>query len=439
MKGIPARANSRPLLLALLIAAAGCGDKHIAPVETAPPSVMVANPLERQVTDYEIFTARTEAVQSVDVKARVTGYVTKITFTDGDLVKEGQPLFQIDERPYKAALDQAEGNLAAAKADLGAAKATLEISQATLVKTQAEYDIGLNVKKDNPGSISDQEIVRRQGARDEAKGSIDKAKASIAKGEASIKQAEADVEIARLNFGWCTVKAPCDGRTTRHLVSSGDLVTQNVTVLVNVVSLKPLWAYINVDQNTVLRVQALVKAGKLKSAREGTIPVGMSVGVGAAENFPIPGVIDFVNNQLDANTGTLQVRCAFDNEKEALVAGLFARIKVPVSEPHQALLVADQAVGSNQGQNYVLVVNDKDEIEYRAVDVGQVFDRLREVFRYRKIDEPSSDAGTQTRQVEVLKPGDRVVVMGQLRARPGDKVTPQAVDMQSLLKAPESK
>jgi multidrug efflux system membrane fusion protein len=439
MKGISALAKPSVPLLAFLAVVAGCGEKQPKPVDTPPPTVMVAKSVERQVTDYQIFTARTEAVQSVDVKARVTGYLTKFQFKDGDLVKEGQPLFQIDDRLYKAALDQAEATLVVAKADQEAAKAALEVANANLVKTQADYDIGQNVKKNNASAISDQEIVRRLGARDEAKGMIDKAKAAITKGEGSIRQAEAELETARLNYNWCTVKAPCDGRTTRHFISVGDLVNQNTTILVNIVSLKPLWAYVNVDQNTVLRVQALVKAGKLKLVREGTIPVGMNVGVGTPESFPIPGVIDYVSNQVDANTGTLQVRCAFPNETEALVAGLFARIKVPISEPHQALLVADQAVGTNQGQKYVLVANDKDEIEYRAVDVGQVFDGLREVFRFRNINEPGSDARSQTRQVEVLKASDRIVVMGQLRARPGDKVTPQVVDMQSLLKAPESK
>jgi multidrug efflux system membrane fusion protein len=427
------------LLLTLLAVAAGCGEKHPKPVDTPPPTVMVAKPLERSVTDYQIFTGRTEAVQSVDVKARVTGYLTKIHFKDGDLVKEGDPLFQIDDRPYKFARDLAEATLVVATKELDAAKAALEVANASLVKTQADYDIGKGVKKDNPGAISDQEIVRRLGARDEAKGTVDKAKAAIAKGEGSIRQAEAELETARLNFNWCTVRAPYDGRTTRHLISVGDLVNQNTTVLVNIVSLKPLWAYINVDQTAVLRVQSLIKAGKLKSPREGTIPVGMSVGVGAAETFPISGAVDYVSNQVDPATGTLQVRCTFPNEKEALVAGLFARIKVPVSEPHPALLIADLAVGTNQGQKYVLVVNDKDEIEYRAVEVGQVFDGLREVLRHCTITEPGAEVKAQTRQVEVLKAGDRVVVMGQLRARPGDKVTPQVVDMQTLLKVPEAK
>src|SRR5262249_25247366 len=162
---------------------------------------------------------------------------------DGDMVKEGDVLFQIDDRPYKAALDQAKASLEVATASLDQAKAALEIAKASLVKTQADYDIGLNVKKNSPGAISDQEIDKRHGARDEAKGNIDKAKAAIAEAKASINQAKANLENAQLNYDWCKVTAPISGRSTRHLVNVGDVVNQNVTVLVNIVSLMPTWAY----------------------------------------------------------------------------------------------------------------------------------------------------------------------------------------------------
>jgi multidrug efflux pump subunit AcrA (membrane-fusion protein) len=429
------------VLLLTVLAAAGCDEKHPQAVDTPPPAVGVALPVERTVSDYQVFTARTQAVMSADVKARVTGYLTKLLFKDGDMVKEGDVLFQIDDRPYKAALDQAKATLEVATASLDQAKATLEIAKASLVKTQADYDIGLNVKKNDTGAISDQEIVKRLGARDEAKGSIDKAKAAIAEAKASINQAKAKLENAQLNYDWCKVTAPFGGRSTRHLVNVGDVVNQDVTVLVNIVSLMPTWAYINVDQNTARRVQSLVKEGKMKSVRTGEIPVSMGVGVGVGgdDRFPIAGVIDYVSNQLDANTGTIQVRSVFPNEDETLFAGLFARIKVPVAAPHQALLVNDQAIGTNQGQKYVLVVNDKDEVEYRAVEVGQLHDGLREVMRFRTIAEPGPEGKDSSKQVEVLKPTDRVLVIGLLRARPGDKVEPKLVNMQTLLTEPSSK
>jgi multidrug efflux system membrane fusion protein len=426
-------------LAAAILALTGCDEKHPQVAETPPPAVEVALPVERTVTDYQVFTARTQAVMSADVKPRVTGYLTKILFKDGDMVKEGEALFQIDDRPYKATLDQAKATLDVAKASLDVAKAALEVAKAALVKNQADYDIGLNVKKDNPGAISDQEIVKRLGARDEAKGNIDKANSSILEAKASIAQAAANLEMAQLNFDWCKVTAPFSGRSTRHLLNVGDVANQNVTVLVNIVSLKPTWAYINVDQNTARRVQLLIKEGKIKSPRSGEIPVSMGVGVGSDESFPIAGVIDYVSNQLDSNTGTIQVRSVYANEDETLFAGLFARIKVPVTAPHQALLINDQAIGTNQGQRYVLVVNDKNEVEYRAVDVGQVHQGLREVMRFRTIAEPGTVGKDATKQVEVLKLTDRVIVIGMLRARPGDKVDAQLVDMQTLLAEPSSK
>src|SRR5262245_10957696 len=187
-------------LLAVTISTNGCNQKHPDLAETPRPWVEVAQPVERQVIDYQVFTPRTEAVQSVDVKARVTGYLTKIGFKDGEIVKQGKVLFEIDDRPYKATLDQAKATLKVAKASLDQAKSALDIANANLVKTQADLNIGLNVKRDNPGAISDQEINKRTGARDEAKGGVEKAKAAIEEANATISQAEASLESAQLNY-----------------------------------------------------------------------------------------------------------------------------------------------------------------------------------------------------------------------------------------------
>ena len=372
------------LAAAVVLGAAGCDKKNPDVVATPPPVVMASHPVERTVTDYQVFTARTQAVQSVDIKARVTGYLTKIHFKDGGTVEAGKSiLFEIDDRPYKATLDQAIAGLEVAKSGLEVAKAGLEIARAAVVKTQADYEIGVNVKKSNSGAISDQEIVRRLGARDEAKGGVDKAKAAIEEANGGIDKAKANLDNAQLYYDWCKVRAPISGRITRHLVDIGNMVNQDVTVLANIVSLKPMWAYINVDQNTALQMQTLVRAGKIEAFRSGKVPANLSVGVGDDETFPIAGIIDYTSPELDPNTGTVQVRTVFPNEDESLVAGLFARIQGPVSSPHPALLVSDRAVGTDQGQKFILVVNDKDEVEYRPVDVGQVHDGLREVKRYR--------------------------------------------------------
>jgi RND family efflux transporter MFP subunit len=421
------------ILLPIVMAVVGCDEKHPQAVDTPPPVVLVARPVERTVTDYQVFTARTQAVESVDLKARVTGYLTKVLFKDGDLVKAGDVLFQIDDRPYKGALDQAKAAVEQADAAFKEAKATLEVATAALTKAQAEYDIGLAVQKKDRSAISQQEITRRLGARDEAKGSIDRATASIGRATASIGVAKAGLEIAQLNFDWCKVTAPVSGRTTRHLVDVGNVVSQNVTTLTNIVSLKPVWAYINVDQTTVRRVQTLVREGKLKSPREGEIAVAMGVGVGSDQSFPIPGVVDYISNQLDPNTGTIQVRSVFSNADESLVAGLFARVRVPISAAHPALLVTDRAIGTDQGQKFVLVVNDKSEVEYRAVGVGQIHDGLREVLASRTITETDAEGKTVTKQVEVLKPTDWIIVTGLQRVQPGVKVEPKHVDLQTLL------
>ncbi len=398
-------------LLATLVAAiVGCGDKH-PQIEELPPAVVdVATPIQRTVTDYQVFTARTQAVQSVDLKARVTGYLTKINFKDGAPVKEGETLFEIDDRPYKAALDEAV--------------ATLEHAKAALVEMQAEYDIGYNLQKANAGAISEQDVVRRLGARDKAK--------------AGVEQAKADLEAAQLNYNWCKVTSPITGLAARHLVDIGNVVDLNVTSLTSIVSLKPVWAYINVDQNTAQRVQSLVRAGKLAGFRTGKVPVEMGVGVGSEQNYPIAGVIDYVGNQLDPNTGTIQVRAVFPNEDESLPAGVFARIRVPVTGPHAALLINDRAVGTNQGQKFIFVVNEKDMVEYRPVDVGQVHEGLREVMPSYSVAEPGPEGTEVAKQVEVLKPTDRVIVDGLQRVRPGDKVQPKTVDMLTLLSKAES-
>jgi RND family efflux transporter MFP subunit len=397
-----------PWSLALLAAAfaSGCSEKHPPVAETPPTMVLVSHPVERTVTDYQVFTARTQAVQSVDVKARVTGYLEEILFKDGADVKAGSRLFQIDDRPYKASLDQAQAGLA--------------VARAALVKAQADYNIGLDVRKRDTGAISEQEIVRRLGARDEAAASVDQAKAVL--------------ENAQLNYDWCKVTAPISGRANRHFVDVGNVVTKDVTTLTNIVSAKPTWAYIDVDQTTVLNVQKLIAAGKIQRAREGKIPADM--GLATDTGFPFAGFIDFVSNQVDPNTGTLRIRAAYPNDKGDLAAGLFARVRVPISASHSALLVTDRAVGTNQGQKYILVVDDKNEVEYRAVDVGQLHDDLREVLRFRTIHEPGPDGRDVTREVEVLKKSDRVIVDGLQRVRSGSKVEPKEVDMVTRL--PES-
>jgi RND family efflux transporter MFP subunit len=395
--------HSVMLIAATLLISSGCSDKHPDPVDLPPAIVEVAQPLAREVTDYQVFTARTQAVDSVDVKARVTGYLAKISFKDGEDVKEGQVLFEIDDRPYKANLEKA--------------KADLEIAKAGLEKNEALYEIEVNLYKTNKGATSQRDIDRRKGERDESAGAV--------------KQSQAAIDMAQLNYGWCKVIAPIGGRINQRFVSAGNLVTQDNTTLTNIVSLKPIWAFFDADQNTVDRYQRMVKEGKIKAAHTGQVPVKM--GLALDVGFPMDGIIDFVSNQLDPNTGSIRVRGVFPNAAGNLVAGMFTRIQVPMSVPHSALLVSDRAIGTDQGQRFILAVNDKNEVEYRQVEVGQNHNGLREVLRFRTITEPGPDGKDVTKQVEVLKATDRVIVNGLQRVRPGATVEPRAVDMATLL------
>ena len=396
------------LLAAILLTSAGCDEKNPKAVTLPPPTVEASQPIERTVTDFQVFTARTQAVQSVEIKARVTGYLTKILFKDGADVNKDEVLFQIDDRPYKATLDQ---NTAA-----------LETAAAALVKAQAEYDIGLGVAKSDAGAISKQQLAARLGSRDEAKANVDVNRAAV--------------ESAKLNYEWCKVTSPLTGKINTHFVDVGNLVSQNVTTLTNIVSYRPTWAYFDVDENTLLKLQS-VAAGTDSSAEKTVVPVSM--GLANSKAYPFQGTIDFVSNQVDPNTGSIRVRAVFPNEDGKMLAGLFGRLRMPIGKPHSALLVSDRAIGTDQGQSFVLVVNDKDEVEYRAVEIGKLHDGLREVYRTRTITE-SDPTGKQTsKDVDVLKATDRIIVDGLQRVRPGVKVEPRMVDMQTLMAEPAAK
>lgn len=370
-----------------------------------PPVVQVATPLQRDVTDFQVFTARTQAIESVDIKARVTGYLMKFDFKDGDMVKKDQVLFEIDDRPYKAALDEAN--------------AQVQLQKASLVKAQANLDIALDANKLAAGAVSQQEVNLRTGSRDIAK--------------AALAAAQANVETAQLNYNWCKVTSPISGRINQHFVDVGNLVTQDTTLLTNIVSIQPMWAYFNVDENTALRCQKLITEGKLESVRKGHVPVAMSLS--GESDYPWEGTVDFVSNQVDPNTGSIRVRAVFPNEKGLLLAGLFGRVRVPVSAPHKALLVQDEAIGQNQDQKYVLIVNDKNVAEYHPVSVGQLHGGLREVFPTIQVLNGNSGVKDTEASREVLKPTDRIIVNGLLRVRPGATVDPQLVDMQTLMPA----
>jgi membrane fusion protein, multidrug efflux system len=367
-------------LMPLLLFTSGCTRKPATPPPSDPPTVSVSKPIEREVTDYADFTGRTDSVINTEIRPRVTGYLVGMPFKEGSVVKKDELLFQIDDRPYKAALDLA--------------KATLEVAKAALVKAQAEYDIGLNVQKQSPGAISQQQITQRLGARDEAIGNVDRAKA--------------DLENAQLNFDWCKVKAPSDGQVGRYQFTLGNLVNQNETVLTSLVSQDPMYVYFDVDENNMLEVlHKLVLPSKVDIMdQKGGIPVLMALA--DETGFPHKGYINFSNNIVNPSTGTITLRGVFDNPgnatgKRLLRPGMFVRVRLPEGKPHPALLVSDQAIGTDQSNKYLLVVDDKNKVDYLRIKPG-----------------PLQDDGL--RVVDGIKVDQWIIVSGLQMVRPGQEV-----------------
>jgi RND family efflux transporter MFP subunit len=337
------------------------------------PEVPVVRPVVRDVTDYEVFTGRLEAPTRVDVRARVTGYLLRATFQEGAEVKQGDALFEIDARPYRAALDQAEAALAQAEARLKLADAHLKRAAA------------LHAQK----AVS--------------QGELDQADAERAEAEARIQLARANRTVARLNLNFTRVHAPISGRIGRRLVDPGNLVRADETPLAVLVSLEPIHVYFHVDERTLLHLLR----SRRDAGRDEKLPV--AVALAGEEGFPRQGVMDFADNRVDPDTGTLQARAVLANKDLLLSPGMFARVRLALGKPYRALLVPAEAVRGGGEARFVLVVNDRGVIERRPVTVGQQQDGLRVVTEGLK-----ADARVVVGSPEGLRPGMAV------RPRPGN-------------------
>jgi RND family efflux transporter MFP subunit len=370
------------LVLGFCLGLTGCAP---APAETptaAATPVMVSYPIEREVTDYASFTARTTAVDSVEVRAHVWGYLEKVNFKEGALVKKGDVLFELDARPYEALLNQA--------------KAKVAQDEAQLTFDEAEYQRNLRLSATGAVSRSD----------------LDKAAAARGVDIANVAADKALVASRQLDLEYTKVIAPVSGRVSRYVVTVGNLIQSGDqgggTVLTSIVSVDPMYAYFDVDEYSVLRVRQLIREGKAKSARDVEIPVWL--GLANEDGYPHKGTINFVDNQINPKTGTLRLRGVFPNKNEALAPGYFARIRIPIGFPHQSLLVSERALDTDQGQKIVYVVNEKSEVVSRPVRLGALHDGLREI-------------------TDGLKPGERVIVNGLQQVRPGVTVEPTVVAM----------
>jgi multidrug efflux system membrane fusion protein len=355
-----------PLLLA------GCGDDRNRYVPPPPPAVTVTHPVVKAVTHYLDLTGSASAAATVDLVARVPGYLQSVDFKDGTVVKQGDLLFVIEPAPYEANLQLAE--------------ATLAQQQAQLSRASSEYARQTRLVKQSASSQAD--LEKWLSERNSAAAAVDEAKANI--------------EIAKLNLGYTRVTAPFTGRIGRHLVDVGNLVgTPSPTKLATLEEIEPIYVYFNVDEPTVLRIRTLIRARGLGPSDLHKVPV--FVGLQTEQGYPHEGRLDFIDTGIDPSTGTLQVRAALPNQDRALLPGMFVRVHVPVGEDPRALLVSNRVLGVDQQGSYLLVVNADDVVEQRVVETGALVDGMRVIRKG-------------------VAPGDWVVVDGLQRATPGTKV-----------------
>jgi RND family efflux transporter MFP subunit len=376
--------NAWPVLMVVCCPAViGCGSSQAQPglLQPPPPEVLVSLPVTREVTDYVDFPGRIEAVNSVEVRARVTGYLEKVNFKEGEEVHQGDVLFEIDPRPYQADFDRAEANFVQA--------------QAHLSRLETDYQRALELL---PGRrISREEFDRIAGDRRE--------------GSAAVGVAKANRDLSNLNLSFTKVRAPLTGRISRRYIDPGNLVKADDTPLTTIVSLDPIYAYFDADERTTLRLQRLIRTQKIKWSPADGLPV--QLGLADEEGFSKHGRINFADNRVDADTGTWRLRGIFANADHCLSPGLFVRMRAPVGEPYRATLVSEQALSTDQGQKFVYVVNDQNKVEYRRIKVGALHNGLRVI-------------------TENLAPSERVVVSGLQRVGPGVEVTSKVVEMPML-------
>jgi len=372
------RSRFAAFALILAPALAACGDSQRAASAPPPPTVTVAIPVQRDIIDHDEYVGRFVAVDSVEVRARVSGYLESVHFNDGQIVKQGDLLFTIDKRPFQNALDQARANLTMARSNL--------------TYTEADLARGKQLVRDK--TITDQVFEQRAQAKRNAE-------ASVLANEAAVRQAELDLQFTEL-------RAPVGGRIGDRRVTPGNLITGgtggNTTLLATIVSLDPIRLEFTFDEAAYLRYERFSRSGREVTSREGSVVVALKL-IDEAD-FVHRGYMDFVDNVIDKGSGTIRGRAVFSNTEEMFTPGMFARVRVPGSPAYPALLIPDSAIASEQARKYVLVVDGENTTQLRYVTLGQLVDNLRVV-------------------KDGLKAVDRVVVNGLMRARPGAKVTPE--------------
>src|SRR5262245_3764889 len=370
--------RSSPWVLAVLVVLAPVACRRSENAAAPPPKVAVARPVSREIVEWDEYTGRLQALESVEVRARVGGYLQSIHFADGAIVKEGDLLFVIDPRPYEAVLKHAQADVDLAESRLDQAKR--EIARAERLSMGQK-------------AISTEEAERRA--------------ATLRGAEASVAGARATVDAAALDVEFTHVVSPITGRVGRHLVDEGNLVIggpPNATLLTTVVSLDPIHCYFDADERSVLKYLRLGQTGERPSSRDVNNPV--EVGLADETGFPHKGWMDFVDNQLDPGTGTMIGRAMIPNPDRLLTPGLFVRVRLVGSARHPAILLPDEAIATDLDQKFVWVVDAQNHAQYRRVTVGSLHEGLRIVR-------------------DGIGPDDRVVVAGIQRVRNGIEVAPE--------------
>jgi RND family efflux transporter MFP subunit len=376
-------------LAAVLAAfAAGCSEKQAqAPSSPPPPTVSVANPIEKSIVEWDEYTGRFEATDTVEVRARISGVLDEVKFTDGGVVKKGDLLFVIDPRPFQRVLERDRAALQSAKVQLEFAKKDLERAKPLMANN----------------TISAQGFDQRNQA--------------VKVGEANVLSAEASVRSTELDVEFTQIRAPIAGRISRKLVTEGNFVTGGSatgTLLTTIVSTDPIYFYFDISEADFLKYKRLLEQGRRPSSRENPNPI--EVGLQGDTGFPIKGQMNFVDNRIDQNTGSLRERATFRNQNGNLLPGLFARARVIGSAEYKAILLPDAAIATDQSNRIVLVVSEDGTVGSKAVTLGPIVEGLR-VIRTG------------------VSPTDWVIVNGVQRARKGIKVKPEKTVIEPATKA----
>ncbi|WP_145314168.1 efflux RND transporter periplasmic adaptor subunit [Gimesia fumaroli] len=410
--------RSTVLLCCFCISLFGCSQQPTAPAQQALPTVTVAKPVTKQIVEWDAYTGRLEAVDFVEIRARVSGYLQSTHFDEGQIVDKGDLLFIIDPRPYQAELNGAQATLSQSKSQLVLANAKLEEAKAQHQQSEAQLGLStaqlkrarsLKVKNvTTQDELDQQEAAYLQAKADfeASQAGISSAKATIETAMAVIEAAKAEIEAAQLNLDYTQIYAPVSGRISRKHVTEGNLInggTTNSSLLTTITSVKPIYCNFDANEQDVLKYIRQAQAGKRASSREAKNPVFL--GLVDEAGFPHKGHMDFVDNRFDADTASMRARCVFPNTDQVLFPGMFARIRIPGSASYKAVLIPDSAVGTDQSAQYVYLVADS-VVQRRIVKLGPIVDGLRVVR-------------------EGLKGDETLIIEGLLQARPEMKVQTQ--------------